>query len=108
MSKLFQPLELFVGLRYTRARSRKHFISFISLASMIGIAIGVLVLIVVLSVMNGFEQTMRERIMGMLAHITVSEQDFSVANWQHKQQILRDFPHVTAVAPFIEKPVMLN
>lgn len=108
MSKMFQPLELFVGLRYTRARSQKHFISFISLASMIGIAIGVLVLIVVLSVMNGFEQTMRERIMGMLAHITVSEQDLSVANWQQTQQTLRDFPHVTAVAPFIEKPVMLN
>ena len=59
MSKMFQPMELFVGLRYTRSQRQKHFISFISLASIIGIAIGVLVLITVLSVMNGFEQTMQ-------------------------------------------------
>jgi lipoprotein-releasing system permease protein len=71
MNKLFHPLELSVGWRYTRARRQKHFISFISLASILGIAIGVLVLITVLSVMNGFEQTMRERVLGMFAHITV-------------------------------------
>ncbi|UJS23549.1 lipoprotein-releasing ABC transporter permease subunit [Thiothrix winogradskyi] len=108
MNKMFQPMELFVGLRYTRARREKHFISFISLASMIGIAIGVLVLITVLSVMNGFEQTMRERIMGMLAHVTVSEHDLSVSDWQNVQQDLLDFPGVKAVSPFIEKPAMLN
>lgn len=108
MSNMFQPMELFVGLRYTRARRDKHFISFISLASMIGIAIGVLVLITVLSVMNGFEQTMRERIMGMLAHVTVSENDLAVSDWQKVQKDLLDFPHVKAVSPFIEKPAMLN
>ena len=58
MNKLFHPLELSVGWRYTRARRQKHFISFISLASILGIAICVLVLITVLSVMNGFEQTL--------------------------------------------------
>ncbi len=108
MNKMFQPIELFVGLRYTRARREKHFISFISLASMIGIAIGVLVLITVLSVMNGFEQTMRERIMGMLAHVTVSEHDLSVSDWQNVQKDLLNFPGVKAVSPFIEKPAMLN
>lgn len=108
MNKMFQPMELFVGLRYTRARREKHFISFISLASMIGIAIGVLVLITVLSVMNGFEQTMRERIMGMLAHVTVSEHDLSVSDWQNVQKDLLNFPGVKAVSPFIEKPAMLN
>ena len=108
MSKMFQPMELFVGLRYTRSQRQKHFISFISLASIIGIAIGVLVLITVLSVMNGFEQTMRERIMGMLAHVTVSENDLMVSDWQKVQKDLLDFPHVKAVSPFIEKPAMLN
>lgn len=108
LSSMFQPLELFVGWRYTRARRQKHFISFISLASMTGIAIGVLVLITVLSVMNGFEQAMRERILGMLAHITVSEEDVTVSDWQAKREKLLNFPHVKAVSPFIEKPAMLS
>lgn len=105
---IFHPLELFVGLRYTRARRQKHFISFISLASIVGIAIGVLVLITVLSVMNGFEQTMRERIMGMLAHITVSETNLMVPDWRKVREELLDYPHVQAVSPFIEKAAMLN
>ena len=108
MNKLFHPLELAVGWRYTRARRQKHFISFISLASMSGIAIGVLVLITVLSVMNGFEQTMRERVLGMFAHITVSETDRQVSEWEKVSDSLKAFPHVKAVSPFIEKPTMLN
>lgn len=108
MNKLFHPLALSVGWRYTRARRQKHFISFISFASILGIAIGVLVLITVLSVMNGFEQTMRERVLGMFAHITVSESDTVVADWQGASQSLQAFPHVRAVSPFIEKPAMLN
>ncbi len=110
MSKIFLPLELFVGLRYTRARRQNHFVSFISLASMIGIAIGVLVLITVLSVMNGFEVTLRDRMLGMLAHVTVSEQDaqMDVAEWQPIRDAVKTFPYVKAVSTFIEKPVMLN
>ena len=108
MNKLFHPLELSVGWRYTRARRQKHFISFISLASILGIAIGVLVLITVLSVMNGFEQTMRERVLGMFAHITVSEGDTVVSDWQKVSESLQAFPHVKAVSPFVEKPAMLN
>ena len=70
---MFRPLELFIGLRYTHAKRRTHFISFISLTSMLGIALGVTALITVLSVMNGFEQELRQRILGMASHATVSE-----------------------------------
>lgn len=108
MNNLFHPLALFIGLRYTRSRRQKHFISFISLASIIGIAIGVLVLITVLSVMNGFEQAMRERILGMLAHVTVSETDTEIDNWQAMRDKLLGFPQVRAASPFIEKAIMLN
>ena len=65
---MFKPLEIYVGLRYTRAKRRNHFISFISLSSMLGIALGVTALIAVLSVMNGFEKELRERILGMASH----------------------------------------
>lgn len=110
MSKPFLPLELFIGLRYTRARRQNHFVSFISLASMLGIAIGVLVLITVLSVMNGFEVTLRDRILGMLAHVTISEEDTQLDSTE--AQVLREtiqaYPYVKAVSAFIEKPVMLN
>lgn len=108
MSKLFHPLELFVGLRYTRARRQSHFVSFISFASMIGIAIGVLVLITVLSVMNGFEQAMRDRMLGMLAHVTVSETDARLESWPGMRQQLIQLPQVQGVAPFVEKTVMVS
>ena len=76
------PLELFIGLRYTRAKRRNHFISFISLISMLGIALGVMALIVVLSVMNGFEKELRDRILGMVSHVTVSSFDRRLEDWQ--------------------------
>ncbi|PWR00338.1 lipoprotein-releasing ABC transporter permease subunit [Leucothrix pacifica] len=105
---MFQPLEAAIGLRYTRARREKSFVSFISFASMIGIALGVIVLITVLSVMNGFEQAMRDRILGVLSHVTVSETDAQVANWQQRREELLKLEHVVAAAPFVEKQVMLN
>ena len=105
---MFQPLEASIGLRYTRARREKSFVSFISFASMIGISLGVIVLITVLSVMNGFEQAMRDRILGVLSHVTVSETDAQVANWQQRREQLLKLEHVVAAAPFIEKQVMLN
>jgi len=64
---MFRPLELYIGLRYTRAKRRNHFISFISLISMLGLAVGVMALIVVISVMNGFEKELTQRILGMVA-----------------------------------------
>ncbi len=108
MNNWVQSLELFIGLRYTRARRQNHFVSFISLASMLGIAIGVLVLITVLSVMNGFEHTLRDRMLGMLAHVTVSEQDAQLSDWPAERDKILPFPYVSGVSPFIEKPVMLN
>lgn len=63
---MFRPLFVFIGTRYTRAKRRNHFVSFISLTSMIGLALGVVVMIVVLSVMNGFDHEMRTRVLGMI------------------------------------------
>jgi lipoprotein-releasing system permease protein len=105
---MFQPVEAFIGLRYTRARRQSHFVSFITFASMLGIALGVMVLIVVLSVMNGFESSMRDRILGMLAHVTVSETDAKIENWQQRREAMLTREHVVAVAPFVERQVMLN
>jgi lipoprotein-releasing system permease protein len=69
---MFRPLAMFIGLRYTRAKRRNHFISFISLMSMLGIALGIIVLITVLSVMNGFDREIKSRVFGMVPPITVS------------------------------------
>jgi lipoprotein-releasing system permease protein len=77
-----QPYELFVGLRYTRAKRRNHFISFISMASMVGIAVGVMALIVVLSVMNGFQKELRARILGVASHVQITGFDGHLQNWQ--------------------------
>ena len=85
---MFKPYEIFIGLRYTRAKRRNHFISFISLVSMAGIALGVMALITVISVMNGFEQELRSRILGMVAHVTVSGDGGALRRWQDVQQLV--------------------
>lgn len=105
---MFRPVEMFIGLRYTKARRQSHFVSFISFSSMLGIALGVMVLIVVLSVMNGFESAMRDRILGMLSHVTVSETDAQIQNWQQRREQMLKREHVIAAAPFVERQVMLN
>ena len=105
---MFKPLELFVGLRYTRSKHKNNFISFISLASMLGILFGVMVLIVVLSVMNGFEKEFRDRILSMVSHVTISETNGNLSDWRIEQQKLSDTPKVKGVAPFIEKQVMIT
>ena len=86
-------LPLLIGLRYTRAKRRNHFISFISLTSMLGMMLGVAVLILVLSVMNGFDRELRERILGMVPHLAIKNyQDFS--NWQAVAKTLGEHPDV--------------
>src|SRR5476651_2383153 len=105
---MFRPAALFIGLRYTRAKQRNSFISFISLASMIGIALGVIVLITVLSVMNGFDREIRERIFSMVAPVTVTNGAGYLANWQGLQKIVMDYPLVTAAAPFAMGEVLLS
>jgi len=101
------PLELFIGLRYTRAKRRNHFISFISLISMLGIALGVMALIVVLSVMNGFEKELRGRILGMVSHVTVSSFDRRLKGWQSLSERLKTHESVVGSAPYIEAEAML-
>lgn len=104
---MFKPVELFVGLRYTRAKRRNHFISFISLSSMLGIALGVMALITVLSVMNGFEKEVRERILDMVSHLTVTDFDGGLKNWQAVSKATKKHKNVIAVAPYIEAQGML-
>ena len=105
---MFKPLEFFIGLRYTRSKHKNHYISFISLASMLGIMIGVLALITVLSVMNGFEKELRERILGMVAHVTVSGTDGKLSEWQAVDEKLVADTTVAGVAPYIQQQVMLS
>ncbi len=108
MHAMFRPLELSIGLRYTRAKRRNHFISFISMTSMIGVALGVMALIVVLSVMNGFENELRGRILGMTAHASVVEPGRPLRNWESLKKTLEGQDHVLGIAPFIQTQAMLT
>ena len=87
-----RPYELFIGLRYTRAKRRNHFISFISLISMLGMALGVAALIVVLSVMNGFQKEIRTRILGIAPHLQISEEGNYMVDWQPTLQLTTRYP----------------
>jgi lipoprotein-releasing system permease protein len=105
---MFRPLELFIGLRYTRAKRRNHFISFISLISMVGIALGVMALITVLSVMNGFEKELRERILGMVSHATISEFSGRLRDWEGLAARLEGQPRLLGIAPYVQAEGMLT
>jgi lipoprotein-releasing system permease protein len=97
-----------VGLRYTRAKRRNRFISFISLISMVGIALGVAVLIVVLSVMNGFQTEVRTRILGVASHLVLTGPGSSLADWQSVVRMASAHPRVVAAAPFVQAQGMLT
>lgn len=105
---MFKPLIFYIGLRYTRAKRRTQFISFITLTSVLGIALGVTALITVLSVMNGFEAELRERILGMTAHATVTGRYGQLDNWLETDEKLKNYPHIEGAAPFINGQVMIN
>ncbi|MGJ0430702.1 lipoprotein-releasing ABC transporter permease subunit [Methylobacter sp.] len=105
---MFKPLIFYIGLRYTRAKRRTRFISFITLTSVLGIALGVTALITVLSVMNGFEAELRERILGMTSHATITGKYGRLDNWRELQPKITQYPHVEAAAPFIDGQVMIN
>ncbi len=105
---MFKPLEIFVGLRYTRAKRRNHFISFISFISIAGIALGVTALITVLSVMNGFEKELRTRILGVASHMVVSSAANGMDNWQTLPSLLEPYPQIIGQAPFIRAEGMLT
>ncbi|MEO7199554.1 MAG: lipoprotein-releasing ABC transporter permease subunit [Dokdonella sp.] len=105
---MFRPLEVFIGLRYTRAKRRNHFISFISLVSILGIAVGVTALITVISVMNGFEKELKDRILGMVAHATISGVDESLRDWPQALARAETHAHVLGAAPYVEREAMLQ
>ena len=102
------PYELFVGLRYTRAKRKNHFISFISLTSMIGIALGVAALIVVLSVMNGFQTELRNSILGVASHIEITGNTNQLSHWQDVASQVKVQPKVVASAPYVMAQGMLS
>ncbi len=106
------PFQLLIGLRYVRSRRQigqdNRFISFISSLSMVGIALGVAALIVVLSVMNGFQKELRSRILGVTSHIEVVGMDGALQNWQQVAAQALTVPRVLAAAPYVQGQVMLN
>jgi lipoprotein-releasing system permease protein len=102
------PYELLVGLRYTRAKRRNHFISFISMISMLGIALGVAALIVVLSVMNGFQTELRGRILAVVSHVQISGASGEMADWQRVAEQAAKQPGVVSAAPFVQAQGMLS
>ena len=103
-----QPFELLIGLRYTRAKRRNHFISFISLISVLGIALGVAALIIVLSVMNGFQKEIRARILGITPHLQVMSESGQLSDWRPVLDMVSLQPGVSAASPYIDGQGMLS
>ncbi len=105
---MFRPKEIYIGLRYTRAKRRSGFVSFIAMISMMGIALGVAALIVVLSVMNGFGKELRERTLSMTAHATVSGHDGYLSDWQDMRDKISSHKRVIDSAPYTQNEAMLS
>ncbi len=103
-----RPYELFIGLRYTRAKRRNHFISFISMISMLGIALGVAALIIVLSVMNGFQKEIRARILGITPHVQVTGENEQLADWHPVLDRVAAYPEVAAASPYVNGQAMVS
>lgn len=102
-------LSLFIGLRYTRAKRKNHFISFISLISMAGIALGVMTVIVVISVMNGFDKELKERMLGSVAHATISSYGNEyIEGWENALSVAEKTQGVISVAPYVSSEAMLQ
>ena len=101
------PYELLIGLRYTRAKRRNHFISFISMTSMAGVALGVMALIVVLSVMNGFQEELRTRILGVASHMEITGSGGQLHNWPDLARQAAQHPEVRGMAPFVSGQALL-
>jgi lipoprotein-releasing system permease protein len=102
------PYELFIGLRYTRAKKRNHFISFISLISLMGITLGMTALITVMSVMNGFQKEVRTRILGVASHVQIGSLHGNLSHWQQIADEASKHPAVEAAAPYVSAQGMLS
>jgi lipoprotein-releasing system permease protein len=105
---VFRPVSLFIGLRYTRAKRRNHFISFISLMSMLGITLGVTVLITVLSVMNGFDDVIKNHFFSMAQQVSIRTVSGSMLHWPGIQEEVSKEPGVDGAAPFVEGQGLLS
>lgn len=105
---MFKPIPVAIGLRYLRAKRRNGFISFISMASILGIALGVTVLITTLAVMSGFQKEIRDRLLQMAAHATVSAEGAPMHDWQHAVAVAMSDPRVAGAAPYIETESLLQ
>lgn len=105
---MFQPLSFAIGLRYLRAKRRNGFISFISMASILGILIGVMALITTISVMNGFQEELRERILGMVSHATIDGLDGPLENWPQAVALSQKDPRVLGAAPYVQTEALLQ
>jgi len=105
---MYRPLSIFIGSRYTRAKRRNHFISFISLTSMIGLSLGVLAMIMVLSVMNGFQREMSDRILGMVPHAVVKGDGQPLDHWASVADGVVAHPTVLGAAPITQLEGMLS
>jgi lipoprotein-releasing system permease protein len=105
---MFQPVPVFVGLRYSLAREHSFFVSFITWVSLAGVALGVAALITVLSVMNGLESELRTRLLSLTAHATLSAGGAPIADWRTRIQQLRGSPGLTGAAPFLDTDAMLS
>ncbi len=105
---MFKPIPVAIGLRYLRAKRRNGFISFISMASILGIALGVTVLITTLAVMSGFQKEIRDRLLQMAAHATVSAEGAPMRDWQHAVEVAMSDPRVVGAAPYIETESLLQ
>lgn len=105
---MLNTLALYIGLRYTRAKKKNHFVSFISLTSMLGIAVGVMVLLTVLSVMNGFNDEIHKRFFGMAPEITVTGEAGYLTDWQAVQKKVQLVPGITGIAPFVTEQGLIT
>src|ERR1700742_3330791 len=105
---MFQPLPVFVGLRYSLAREHSFFVSFITWASLLGVAVGVAALITVLSVMNGFESELRGRLLSLSAHATLTSSGGAIGDWQARMGQLQGSPGLLGAAPFLDTDAMLS
>jgi len=105
---MFQPVPVFVGLRYSLAREHSFFVSFITWVSLAGVALGVAALITVLSVMNGLESELRTRLLSLTAHATVNAAGSPIGDWQARIRQLQGSPGLTGAAPFLDTDAMLS
>lgn len=105
---MWNSLSVFIGLRYSATKQKQQFISFVSLISLLGMILGVFSLVVVLSVMNGFEEELKSRLLSVLPHAYISHESGELEDWQRESQKLVSYPEIKHRAPYVESEVMLS